>query len=94
MMATPLERLGLLEQHVQRAVELIETLRGEKARLERENAELLQQLEAQGRELGELRARLAGLAQLEADHRRLLKEREELLAQVEGILKEIERLGV
>lgn len=93
-MADPPERLTLLEQHVQRAVELIETLRGEKARLERDNAELARRLEAQGRELAELRERLTGLGQVEAERRRLLKERGELLAQVEGILKELERLGV
>lgn len=93
-MADPLERLALLEQHVQRAVELIETLRQDKARLERENAELGRQLEARWRELAEAQARLAGQGQVEAEYRRLLKEREELLAQVEGILKELERLGV
>ena len=72
------ERLGLLEQHVQRAIELIERLRAENARLTKE--------------LDGLREREEAFGRLEADHRRLQEERHALLGHVEGMLKELARI--
>jgi FtsZ-binding cell division protein ZapB len=72
------ERLLLLEQHVQRAIEQIERLRAENARLTKEVNGLRQREEAMGR--------------LEADHRRLQEERQTLLGHVEGMLKELARI--
>jgi FtsZ-binding cell division protein ZapB len=85
-------RLTLLEEHVQRAIELIGTLRAENARLSAERrgfegrvAELT--VEAEG-----LRTRLAVIGRLETEQRRLLDERRQLLGQVEGILKDLARI--
>ena len=72
------ERLLLLEQHVQRAIELIDRLRAENARLTKELSALRQREEAIGR--------------LEADNRRLQEERQALLGHVEGMLKELARI--
>ena len=85
-------RLGLLEQHVQRAIELIERLRAENARLAGERAELAERVETQGKEVAALRQREQALVRLEAEHRRLLDERRALLGHVEGMLKELARL--
>lgn len=86
------DRLALLEQHVQRAVELIGSLRAENARLVEERAGLLARMEASTAEIGALRQREQALVRLEAEHRRLLEERQQLLGQVEGILKELARI--
>jgi hypothetical protein len=72
------ERMILLEQHVQRAIELIDRLRAENARLTKELDGLRQSGEAIGR--------------LEADNRRLQDERQVLLGHVEGMLKELARI--
>jgi FtsZ-binding cell division protein ZapB len=72
------ERLLLLEQHVQRAIELIERLRAENARLTKE--------------LDGLREREQAVGRLEADNRRLQEERQALLGHVEGMLKELARI--
>jgi len=86
------ERLTLLEQHVQRAIELIGTLRAENAQLATERRRLEARaadltVEAEG-----LRARLAAIGRLETEQRRLLDERRQLLGQVEGILKDLARI--
>jgi FtsZ-binding cell division protein ZapB len=81
------ERLVLLEQQVQRAVELIERLRAENARLKAERAEL-------DREVAGARARGDAVARLEAEHRRLLEERQVLLGHVEGMLKDLSKLDL
>lgn len=87
------DRLALLEQHVQRAVELIGNLRAENTRLMEERTGLLARVEALTAEIGALRQREPAFARLEAEHRRLLEERQQLLGQVEGILKELARIG-
>jgi len=93
--ASPLtERLALLEQWVQRAIEHIKEFQTQRARLEREREEMAQALAGKDRELRDLRAQLAPLPELERDLVRLRKEREEMRAQVEGILKEMEKLGI
>lgn len=86
------ERLALLEQHVQRAIELIETLRADRTRLAEEGAALTTRVEALTREVATLRQREEALSRLEGEHRRLLQERQQLLGQVEGILKELARI--
>lgn len=91
-MADAAERLALLEQHVQRAIELIETLRADNTRLGEERAALAQRVEALTKEVAALRQREEALVRLEADHRRLLLERQQLLGQVEGMLKELARI--
>jgi FtsZ-binding cell division protein ZapB len=72
------ERLLLLEQHVQRAIELIERLRAENARLTKE--------------LDGLRHHEQTVARLQSDNRRLQEERQALLGHVEGMLKELARI--
>lgn len=79
------ERLLLLEQHVQRAIELIERLRAE-------NAALNKRIETLTAEAATLRQREQAVARLEADLRRLQDERQTLLGQVEGMLKELARI--
>ncbi len=86
------DRLAALEQHVQRAIELIGSLRVENAGLTEERAGLLARVEALTAEIGVLRHREQALARLEAEHRRVLEERQQLLGQVEGILKELARI--
>lgn len=86
------ERLSLLEQQVQRAIELIGSLRADNARLVRERDAQIERVEALTKEVAALRAREAALSRLEGDHRRLLDERQELLGQVEGMLKELARI--
>ena len=85
-------RLSVLEREVQRAIDLVEALRAENARLVQERAALIEQIETLGAEAVALRERDQALGRLEAEHRRLLVERRELLGQVEGILKELARL--
>jgi FtsZ-binding cell division protein ZapB len=77
-MSDVVERLLLLEQHVQRAIELIDRLRAENGRLTKE--------------LDALRQRDQALDRLEADYRRLQEERQALLGHVEGMLKELARI--
>ena len=88
------ERLALLEQWVQRAMEHIKELQTQRTRLEREREEMAQALAGKDRELRDLRAQLAPLPEVERELARLRKEREEMRAQVEGILKELEKLGI
>ncbi len=85
------ERLGQLEQSVRRAAELIGRLKAERDHAE---AELQKRLADQARELDELRARLGALEESRREVSRLLEERREILAQVEGILKELDTLGL
>ncbi len=91
-MADAEQRLLLLEQHVQRAIELIERLRAENARLTAERAELIERLEALSKEAATLRQREQAFARLEAGHRQLVGERQVLLGHVEGMLKELARI--
>lgn len=86
------ERLTLLEQQVQRAIELISTLRAENARLVAERRTLEGRVADVTVETEGLRDRLGTLGRLEAEQRRLLEERRQLLGQVESILKELARI--
>jgi len=86
------DRFLLLERQVQRAIDLIETLRAENARLSQERKTLGERVEALTRELGDARQREQALARVEADHRRLVEERQILLGQVDAILKELARI--
>jgi len=86
------ERLTQLEQHVQRAIELISTLRTENARLVGERRTLERRVADVTTEAEGLRERLGAIARLEAEQRRLLDERRQLLGQVESILKELARI--
>lgn len=92
MTADAADRLAVLEAHVQRAIALIDSLRAENARLAEERATEAARIGETEAETGALRARLAALARLESDHRRLLEERRHLLGQVEGILKDLARI--
>ena len=85
-------RLALLEQHVQRAIELIGTLRAENARLSGERRTLDTRVADLTAEAEGLRTRLEVIGRLEAEQRRLLEERRHLLGQVEGILKDLGRI--
>jgi FtsZ-binding cell division protein ZapB len=85
-------RLTVLEEHVQRAIELIGTLRAENARLAADRRDLETRVADLTRESEGLRSRLAAAGRLEAEQRRLLDERRQLLGQVEGILKDIARI--
>jgi FtsZ-binding cell division protein ZapB len=86
------ERLTVLEQQVQRAIELIGTLRAENARLIVERRSLETRVADVTREAEGLRVRLGAVGRLEAEQRRLFDERRQLLGQVEGILKELARI--
>lgn len=86
------ERLALLEQHVQRAIELIGTLRAENARLAAERRGLEARIADLTAEAEGLRIRLEAIGRLEAEQRRLLEERRQLLGQVESILKDLARI--
>jgi FtsZ-binding cell division protein ZapB len=86
------ERLALLEQHVQRAIELIGTLRAENTRLATERRGLEARIAELTAEAEGLRVRLQVIGRLEAEQRRLLDERRQLLGQVEGILKDLARI--
>jgi FtsZ-binding cell division protein ZapB len=86
------ERLTVLEQQVQRAIELIGTLRAENARLTAERRSLEARVADVTAEAEGLRVRLGAVGRLEAEQRRLLDERRQLLGQVEGILKELARI--
>ena len=86
------ERLALLEQHVQRAIELIGTLRAENTRLATERRSLDVRIADLTAEAEGLRVRLEAIGRLEAEQRRLLDERRQLLGQVEGILKDLARI--
>lgn len=79
------DRLTRLEQAVRRASELITRLKGERATLEKRGAE-------QARELDDLRSRAGASAEERAELARLRQERKEVLAQVDTILKELDKL--
>ena len=86
------ERLTVLEQQVQRAIELIGALRAENTRLTAERRSLEGRVADVTAEAEGLRVRLGAVGRLEAEQRRLLDERRQLLGQVEGILKELGRI--
>ena len=79
------ERLNQLEQAVRRATDLIARLRAERASLEKRVAE-------QARELEDLRAHAGASEQERGELDRLRQERKAVLAQVETILKELDKL--
>jgi septal ring factor EnvC (AmiA/AmiB activator) len=85
-------RLVLLEQHVHRAIELIDRLRADNTRLTAERTTLAERVAALEGDLAGLRQKEQALARLEGDHRRLLDERQALLGHVEGMLKELARI--
>jgi len=85
-------RLGVLEEHVHRAVKLIEELREANARLAQEKTTLESALRTMTGDVERLRERDQGRLRLEAEYRRLLDDRRQLLGQVEGILKELARI--
>jgi FtsZ-binding cell division protein ZapB len=85
-------RIALLEQHVQRAIELIGTLRAENARLSAQHRGFETRIAELTAEAEGLRVRLGAIARLEAEQRRLLEERRQLLGQVESILKDLARI--
>lgn len=86
------DRLGQLEQSVRRATELIGRLKAERNQAEAEKAGLQTRLEEHARELDELRARLGALEETGREVARLQAERKDILAQVEGILRELDTL--
>ena len=79
------DRLTQLEQAVRRAADLLARLKAERATLEKRVAE-------QARELDDLRSRAGASAEERAELQRLRQERKEVLAQVDSILKELDRL--
>ena len=85
-------RLAVLEEHVHRAVKLIEELREANARLAQEKTTLESALRTMTGDVERLRERDQGRLRLEAEYRRLLDDRRQLLGQVEGILKELARI--
>ena len=79
------DRLSQLERAVHRAADLITRLKAERATLEKRVAE-------QARELDDLRSRASASAEERAELQRLRQERKEVLAQVDSILKELDKL--
>lgn len=88
------ERLGQLEASIRRAAELVGRLKAERSQAETEKTGLQQRLDEQARELDELRARLGTLDETQREVTRLREERKEILAQVEGILRELDALDL
>ena len=86
------EHLAVLEQHVQRAIKLIETLREENARLAQDRGDLLARADALATDVTRLRRDDETRQRLERDNRRLLDERRQLLSQIETILRELARI--
>jgi len=78
-------RLAQLEQAVRRAAELITRLKAERATLDTRVAE-------QARELDDLRSRASASGEERAELARLRQERKEVLAQVDSVLKELDKL--
>ena len=78
-------RLTQLEQAVRRAADLIARLKAERATLEKRVAE-------QARELDDLRSRAGASTEERAELQRLRQERKEVLAQVDSVLKELDKL--
>ena len=79
------DRLTQLEQAVRRAADLLARLKAERATLEKRVAE-------QARERDDLRSRADASAEERAELARVRQERKEVLAQVDSILKELEKL--
>lgn len=79
------DRLTQLERVARRAAELIARLQAERATLDKRVAE-------QARELDDLRSRASASAEERAELARLRQERKEVLAQVDSILKELDKL--
>jgi len=79
------DRLTQLEQAVRRAADLLARLKAERATLDKRVAE-------QARELDDLRSRAGASAEERAELARLRQERKEVLAQVDSVLKELEKL--
>ena len=79
------DRLTQLEQAVRRAADLLARLKAERATLEKRVAE-------QARELDDLRSRADASAEERAELARLRQGRKEVLAQVDSILKELDKL--
>ena len=79
------DRLTQLEQAVRRAADLLARLKAERATLEKRVAE-------QARELDDLRSRASAPVEERAELARLRQERREVLAQVDSILKELDKL--
>ena len=82
----------MLFRSVHRAVKLIEELREANARLAQEKTTLESALRTMTGDVERLRERDQGRLRLEAEYRRLLDDRRQLLGQVEGILKELARI--
>jgi phage host-nuclease inhibitor protein Gam len=87
-----MERLRLLEEQVQRAIERIGELRAENARLRAERGDAEPRVAALTAEIAALRQKAEALARLEVEHRRLLEERHQLLGQIDGVLKDLARI--
>jgi septal ring factor EnvC (AmiA/AmiB activator) len=79
------DRLTQLERAVRRAADLIARLKAEQATLEKRVTE-------QARELDDLRPRASASAEERAELQRLRQERKEVLAQVDSVLKELDKL--
>ncbi len=79
------DRLTQLERAVRRAADLIARLKAEQATLEKRVAE-------QARELDDLRSRASASAEERSEMARLRQERKEVLAQVDSVLKELDKL--
>lgn len=86
------ERLAELDQAVRRAAELIARLKAERQQAEKEKAAIENQMAAKAREIEECRERLVKLEEGQGELSRLRQERKETLAQVSGILKELNAL--
>ena len=86
------DRLALLEQSVQRVLDLLATLRAENQELRRDRATLEARTQTLMAEVGALREGARTLEHLSSERARLLDERRQLLGQIEGILKELSRI--
>ena len=80
-----IESFDVLEQEIERAITLIENLKDEKARKERENAELRAKLSEMEGTIGALREENDRFKRLMEERRERLKARlEQMLSKLEG----------
>lgn len=87
-----IEKLNILESGISRAIETIANLREEKNKLEKEKSEMEKIINLQKKEIEELKVKVSLFPEIEKQNKILLREREELLKQIDAVLKELEKI--
>lgn len=87
-----IEKLNILESGISKAIETIANLREEKNKLEKERSETEKIINLQKKEIEELKVKVSLSPEIEKQNKILLREREELLKQIDAVLKELEKI--